>query len=91
MMIVFGSLVGHFNQYFTPGAAPSEESFKASINKSRCVASHSRGTIGNGKTDLLHHSLYIVYLFIGKFVLTYVSMVSLKLLANCRRTAAQLG
>ena len=40
MNIVFGSLVGDFNQYFIPGAAPSEEAFKASINKSRRVSSH---------------------------------------------------
>ncbi|KAK9860240.1 hypothetical protein MYU51_010653 [Penicillium brevicompactum] len=55
MNIVFGKLVGDFNQYFSPGAAPSEQSFKSSLNQS---------------------SLYIVYLFIGKFVLSYISMQS---------------
>ncbi|KAJ6043575.1 hypothetical protein N7460_004930 [Penicillium canescens] len=35
MNIVFGKLVGDFNQYFIPGAAPSEQTFKSSINQSR--------------------------------------------------------
>jgi hypothetical protein len=35
MNIVFGKLVGDFNNYFVPGAAPSEETFKASISQSR--------------------------------------------------------
>lgn len=83
MNIVFGSLVGDFNQYFIPGAAPSKKTFKASINKSRRVASHPFGTPGDCKIDLLDYSLYIVYLFIGKFALTYVSMVSQKFLENC--------
>ncbi|OOQ85102.1 lipid A export ATP-binding/permease protein msbA [Penicillium brasilianum] len=69
MNIVFGSLVGDFNQYFIPGAAPSEESFKASINKS---------------------SLYIVYLFIGKFVLTYVSMICFRVFSLHASAALRL-
>jgi hypothetical protein len=35
MNIVFGKLVGDFNQYFVPGAAPSEQTFKSSVNRSR--------------------------------------------------------
>jgi hypothetical protein len=35
MNIVFGKLVGDFNQYFIPGAAPSEQTFKSSVNQSR--------------------------------------------------------
>ncbi|KAJ5543599.1 hypothetical protein N7461_009602 [Penicillium sp. DV-2018c] len=69
MNIVFGKLVGDFNQYFVPGAAPSEETFKASINQS---------------------SLYIVYLFIGKFVLTYISMICFRTLSLYASAALRL-
>ncbi|GCB21237.1 leptomycin B resistance protein pmd1 [Aspergillus awamori] len=53
MNIVFGSLVGQFNGYFSAGTSVTEAEFKASVSRL---------------------SLYIVYLFIGKFVLTYFSM-----------------
>ncbi|KAJ5142531.1 uncharacterized protein N7515_001318 [Penicillium bovifimosum] len=69
MNIVFGKLVGDFNQYFVPGAAPSEETFKASINQ---------------------NSLYIVYLFIGKFVLTYISMICFRALSLYASAALRL-
>lgn len=55
MNIVFGELVGDFNNYFVPGNDVSEDSFKSTVNK---------------------NSLYIFYLFIGKFVLTYIAMVA---------------
>lgn len=57
MNIVFGSLVGDFNNYFIPGGGVTERQFKHSVAQS---------------------SLYIVYLFVGKFVLTYVSMFSFR-------------
>lgn len=75
MNIVFGSLVGHFNQYFTPGAAPSEETFKASINKSRFVLSRLTDIPGFGKLTLklqslhclsVHWKIYIDIRFDGK-------------------------
>ncbi|GAQ47070.1 ABC multidrug transporter [Aspergillus niger] len=53
MNIVFGSLVGEFNGYFSAGTSVTEADFKASVSRL---------------------SLYIVYLFIGKFTLTYFSM-----------------
>ncbi|KAF9237483.1 hypothetical protein DTO013E5_10125 [Penicillium roqueforti] len=58
MNIVFGQLVGKFNQYFIPGSGITEQSFKSSVNQD---------------------SLYIVYLFIGKFCLTYISMICFRL------------
>ncbi|OJJ32293.1 hypothetical protein ASPWEDRAFT_62003 [Aspergillus wentii DTO 134E9] len=60
MNIVFGQLVGVFNEYFVPNSRVTEEQFKSAVN-----------------TD----SLYIVYLFIGKFVLTYVSMICFRLVS----------
>lgn len=54
MNIVFGALVGEFNDYFVDGNSLSEDAFKSTVNK---------------------NSLYIFYLFIAKFVLTYISMV----------------
>jgi ABC-type multidrug transport system fused ATPase/permease subunit len=33
MNVVFGRLVGNFTSYFTPGAAPSQEEFKAMVNR----------------------------------------------------------
>lgn len=58
MNIVFGQLVGNFNEYFIPGSGITEQSFKSSVNQD---------------------SLYIVYLFIGKFCLTYISMICFRL------------
>ncbi|OQD78772.1 hypothetical protein PENANT_c082G01455 [Penicillium antarcticum] len=58
MNIVFGQLVGNFNEYFIPGSGITEQSFKSSVNQD---------------------SLYIVYLFIGKFCLTYTSMICFRL------------
>ncbi|KAI1625512.1 ATP-binding cassette, subfamily B, member 1, partial [Exophiala viscosa] len=68
MNIVFGHLVGNFNNYFIPGSDVTEAEFKSSVRK---------------------NALYIVYLFIGKFVLTYVSMfcwrtTGLRISANLR-------
>ncbi|RAL07161.1 ABC transporter ATP-binding protein [Aspergillus homomorphus CBS 101889] len=53
MNIVFGSMVGEFNGYFTEGSSTTEAEFKSAISRL---------------------SLYIVYLFIAKFALTYFSM-----------------
>ncbi|RAK97348.1 ABC transporter ATP-binding protein [Aspergillus ibericus CBS 121593] len=53
MNIVFGSLVGAFNGYFSEGTTVTESEFKSSVSRL---------------------SLYIVYLFIGKFTLTYFAM-----------------
>ncbi|PYI09402.1 lipid A export ATP-binding/permease protein msbA [Aspergillus sclerotiicarbonarius CBS 121057] len=53
MNIVFGSLVGAFNGYFSEGTSVTETEFKSSVSRL---------------------SLYIVYLFIGKFTLTYFAM-----------------
>ncbi|KAJ5472359.1 hypothetical protein N7530_006360 [Penicillium desertorum] len=60
MNIVFGQLVGTFNEYFIPGSGITEGSFKSSVNQ---------------------NSLYIVYLFIGKFCLTYISMICFRLIS----------
>lgn len=70
MNIVFGNLVGEFNGYFMPGTTVTEAQFKASVNKLRY----------EGQKRLVAHvlssdSLYIVYLFIAKFCLTYFAMV----------------
>jgi ATP-binding cassette subfamily B (MDR/TAP) protein 1 len=53
--IVFGRLVGHFNDFFIPGSGVTKQQFLKVVNQ---------------------NALYIVYLFIGKFVLSYISMVS---------------
>lgn len=72
MNIVFGNLVGEFNGYFTPGSSTTEAEFKSSINQLRSVSE-----AGKMWSYINHHfSLYIVYLFIAKFCLTYISMVS---------------
>ncbi|KIV81892.1 hypothetical protein PV11_04042 [Exophiala sideris] len=68
MNIVFGHLVGNFNNYFIPGSNVTEAEVKSSVRK---------------------NALYIVYLFIGKFVLTYISMFcwrtrGLRISANLR-------
>ncbi|PLB46368.1 putative ABC multidrug transporter [Aspergillus steynii IBT 23096] len=60
MNIVFGQLVGDFNDYFIPGKEMSEDTFKSTVNK---------------------NSLYILYLFIGKFVLTYIAMFCFRLIS----------
>ncbi|MCJ1287352.1 hypothetical protein MMC26_006701 [Xylographa opegraphella] len=64
--IVFGGLVGDFNNYFVPGNDVTESDFKSSISQS---------------------ALYIVYLFIGKFVLTYVASFCFRV-AGLRVSAA---
>ncbi|KAF9891494.1 hypothetical protein FE257_003961 [Aspergillus nanangensis] len=66
MNIVFGNLVGEFNGYFIPGTTVTEAQFKASISRLR-------------QAKVLIESLYIVYLFIAKFVLTYVSMLCFRI------------
>ena len=58
MNVVFGRLVGNFNDYFVPGSNVSKEEFLASVN---------------------HNALYILYLFIAKFVLDYVSIYSFRM------------
>lgn len=35
MNIVFGQLVGNFNEYFIPGSGITEQSFKSSVNQDR--------------------------------------------------------
>ncbi|KAE8154540.1 putative ABC multidrug transporter [Aspergillus avenaceus] len=60
MNIVFGSLVGEFNGYFTPGSNVTQADFKSSVNRL---------------------SLYFVYLFIGKFCLTYFSMFCFRVIS----------
>ncbi|KAJ6150016.1 hypothetical protein N7471_001215 [Penicillium samsonianum] len=69
MTIVFGKLVGDFNQYFVPGSGLSEQTFRSKVNKS---------------------SLYIVYLFIGKFALTYISMICFRLISLKASAALRL-
>jgi len=71
MNIVFGHLVGDFNGYFVPHTTVTEAMFKSSVNKNAYAP---------GSEILLqlvdeYNRLYLVYLFIGKFVLTYISMV----------------
>ncbi|OJZ79636.1 hypothetical protein ASPFODRAFT_148809 [Aspergillus luchuensis CBS 106.47] len=56
MNIVFGSIVGKFNEYFSAGTTVTVTQFKSSVSRL---------------------SLYIVYLFIGKFIMTYFAMASL--------------
>ncbi|CAG8982627.1 hypothetical protein HYALB_00006022 [Hymenoscyphus albidus] len=53
MNIIFGSLVGDFNNYFVPGSGVTRQQFNRSLNK---------------------QTLYIVYLFIGRWSLSYISM-----------------
>ncbi|CAG8952578.1 hypothetical protein HYFRA_00009684 [Hymenoscyphus fraxineus] len=53
MNIIFGSLVGDFNNYFVPGSGVTRQQFNKSLNK---------------------QTLYIVYLFIGRWSLSYISM-----------------
>ena len=54
MNIIFGRLVGNFNNYFVPGSGVTEQAFKHTVSR---------------------NALFIVYLFIGKFVLTYIATV----------------
>ena len=53
MNVVFGHLVGHFSDYFTPGSTTTKAQFLDNLSK---------------------QTLYIVYLFIARWVLSYVSM-----------------
>ncbi|EKD15485.1 ABC transporter transmembrane region [Drepanopeziza brunnea f. sp. 'multigermtubi' MB_m1] len=69
MNIVFGNLVGSFNEYFIPNSSVSESQFKSSLNR---------------------QTSYLVYLFIGRSVLSYFSMlafrmVGLRMSAKLRR------
>ncbi|UKZ61367.1 uncharacterized protein TrAtP1_002633 [Trichoderma atroviride] len=52
MTLIFGRLVGSFNDYFSPSNAVTESQFGDSIDKK---------------------ALDVVYLFIGKFVLSYIA------------------
>ena len=58
MNVVFGRLVGTFNNYFIPGSGVTEAEFRSSVNQ---------------------NSLYIVYLFIGKLVLGYISTYAFRM------------
>ncbi|RDW84076.1 ABC transporter ATP-binding protein [Aspergillus mulundensis] len=60
MNIIFGNLVGDFNEYFIPDSGVTESQFKSTVSK---------------------NSLYLVYLFIGKFVLTYIYMLSFRMVS----------
>jgi ATP-binding cassette subfamily B (MDR/TAP) protein 1 len=73
MNIVFGNIVGGFNGYFTPGNGPSEDEFRTSIDYNAYASLFDMvlPIWTNG-----YCSLRIVYLFIGKLVLTYVAMVN---------------
>jgi hypothetical protein len=72
MNIVFGHLVGDFNGYFIPGSNVTKAEFKTSVANNAYNSPITSWACGM----LIAYSLYIFYLFIGKFVLTYVSMVS---------------
>jgi ABC-type multidrug transport system fused ATPase/permease subunit len=68
MNVVFGHLVGHFSDYFTPGSTTTKSQFL-----------HTLST----------QTLYIVYLFIARWVLSYVSgfifrMAGLRMSAKLR-------
>ena len=52
--IIFGRLVGKFNEYFIPGTAVTEKQFKHFVSQ---------------------NALFFVYLFVAKFVLTYIATV----------------
>ncbi|KAL2836897.1 P-loop containing nucleoside triphosphate hydrolase protein [Aspergillus pseudodeflectus] len=69
MNIIFGDLVGDFNEYFIPGSDTTESEFKDAVSTS---------------------SLFIVYLFIGRFVLTYVSMFSFRMISLKASSALRL-
>lgn len=71
MNIVFGKIVGDFNSYSLPDTTLNEETFKSSVNKSRLDLRIELSDLPRSPFC----SLYIVYLFIGKFVLTYIAMV----------------
>ncbi|KNG83433.1 putative ABC multidrug transporter [Aspergillus nomiae NRRL 13137] len=81
---VFGNLTGDFNRYFTSSDSLNEDAFRASVNKNRQVLS---STSDLAITNKVSCSLYIVYLFIGKFVLTYVSMLCFRII-SLRASAA---
>ena len=70
MNIVFGTLVGNFNEYFIPESGVTEREFKHSVAK---------------------NALYIVYLFIGKFVLTYIAMFCFRTCSLRISAALRLG
>lgn len=53
MNIIFGRLVGDFNNFFIPGTRTTKDQFLASVDR---------------------NALYIFYLFLGKFVLGYISI-----------------
>ena len=53
MNIVFGHLVGHFSDYFTPGSTTTKAQFLHNLSQ---------------------QALYIVYLFIARWILSYISM-----------------
>lgn len=58
MNVVFGHLVGDFNEYFIPGSGVSKGEFLAGVSR---------------------NALFIVYLFIAKFVLGYISTYSFRI------------
>ncbi|KAL2812003.1 P-loop containing nucleoside triphosphate hydrolase protein [Aspergillus granulosus] len=69
MNIIFGDLVGDFNEYFIPGSDTTEDEFKSAVSRS---------------------SLFIVYLFIGRFVLTYIAMFSFRMISLKASSALRL-
>jgi ABC-type multidrug transport system fused ATPase/permease subunit len=88
MNIVFGNLAGEFNRYFMPGAEVSEQAFKASVNRNRYVDLYNGcRPLDDSETCSDEESLYIVYLFIGKFALTYISMICFRII-SLRASAA---
>ncbi|PIG81002.1 lipid A export ATP-binding/permease protein msbA [Aspergillus arachidicola] len=87
MNIVFGNLTGDFNRYFTSSDSLNEDTFKASVNKNRQAQS---STSHHAVTNISPRSLYIVYLFIGKFVLTYFSMLCFRIISLRASSALRL-
>lgn len=79
LKLVLGNLVGDFTGYFLPNTTVTKQEFQKSVNQNAYV-----DTIPKVPTLRLRFlsiwlmilvRLYIFYLFIGKFFLSYISMV----------------
>ncbi|EFW13456.1 ABC transporter [Coccidioides posadasii str. Silveira] len=91
MNIIFGKLAADFTGFFVPDSGTTEDQFRNSLNRNVYVIPVLLPDICGGLIckEEAALRLYIVYLFIGKFVLGYISlfcirMAGLRISANLR-------
>jgi ATP-binding cassette subfamily B (MDR/TAP) protein 1 len=78
MFVVFGRLVGNFTGYFTPNSGITHDMFMKRVTTNTYVGNRSEHQDSDSTDAVLItnlYSLYMVYIGIARFGLSYISLV----------------